>query len=215
MGDFHTPTHDYVTGWQSVRMADGGVAGLVLAAGAGRRMGGPKALLRLTPSGPSLVETAVTRLHDAGVGDVHVVAGSAADQVRVRAERVGGLVVEAADWAEGMGASLRRGLDALSRTGADAALLMLVDLPDVGAEVHARLLTAVADEGDLTAVLVRAAYDGLPGHPVLLGRAHWAAVREGAVGDSGARDYFKDQRPRLVECGDLASGRDIDRPADV
>ncbi|GEQ13956.1 hypothetical protein KLO01_20030 [Knoellia locipacati] len=196
-------------------MADGGVAGLVLAAGAGRRMGGPKALLRLTPSGPSLVETAVTRLHDAGVGDVHVVVGSAAEQVTQRVERAGGIVVAATDWAEGMGASLRRGLEALTDTGADAALLMLVDLPDVVAEVHARLLEAADDEGELTAALVRAAYDGLPGHPVLLGRAHWAAVRESAVGDSGARDYFRAQRPRLVECSDLATGRDIDRPADV
>ena len=178
-------------------------------------MGGPKALLRLTPSSPSLVETAVTRLHDAGVGEVHVVVGSAAAQVTLRAERVGGIVVEAADWAEGMGASLRRGLEALAATGAQAALLMLVDLPDVGADVHVRLLEAAGDEGDLAAALVRAAYDALPGHPVLLGRAHWAAVRESAVGDSGARDYFRAQRPRLVECADLATGRDIDRPADV
>jgi nicotine blue oxidoreductase len=178
-------------------------------------MGGPKALLRLTPSSPSLVETAVTRLHDAGVRDVHVVVGSAVDQVRLRAERVGGIVVEATDWDEGMGASLRRGLEVLADTDAEAALVMLVDLPDVGAEVHARLLKAADDEGNLATALVRAAYDGVPGHPVLLGREHWAAVREGAVGDSGARDYFRARGSRLVECSDLATGRDIDRPADV
>jgi len=178
-------------------------------------MGGPKALLRLTPSSPSLVETAVTRLHDAGVRDVHVVVGSAVDQVTLRAERVGGIVVEATGWDEGMGASLRRGLEALADTDAEAALLMLVDLPDVGAEVHTRLLKEADGAGNLATALVRAAYDGVPGHPVLLGREHWAAVRESAVGDSGARDYFRAQRPRLVECSDLATGRDIDRPADV
>lgn len=190
---------------------------MVLAAGAGRRMGGPKALLRLSPSGPSLVETAVTRLHEAGLGDVHVVVGASAAQVTARAELAGGIVVEAADWDEGMGASLRRGLEALSGTRAEAALLMLVDLPDVGVEVHTRVLAAVLAErdGDLSRVLVRAAYDGVPGHPVLLGREHWAAVRDSAVGDHGARDYFREQRPRLVECADLATGRDIDRPADV
>lgn len=176
-------------------------------------MGGPKALLRLSPSGPSLVETTVIRLHDAGVVDVHVVVGCSAAQVTARAERAGGIVVEATDWEEGMGASLRRGLEAMEDTSAEAALLMLVDLPDVGVEVHARLLAAVG--GDLAAALVRAAYDGLPGHPVLLGRDHWAAVRESAVGDHGARDYFAANRPQHVECADLATGRDIDRPADV
>ncbi|MFW5472474.1 nucleotidyltransferase family protein [Knoellia sp. CPCC 206450] len=194
-------------------MTDGGVAGLVLAAGAGRRMGGPKALLQLSPSGSSLVEMAIDRLHDAGVVDVHVVVGSAAASVTVHAEHAGGLVVEAADWDEGMGASLRRGLEAVDATDADAVLLMLVDLPDVGADVHARMLAAAGD--DLADVLVRAAYKGVPGHPVILGREHWKAVSESAVGDHGARDYLASQQPRLVECADLATGRDIDRPADV
>lgn len=194
-------------------MADASVAGLVLAAGAGRRMGGPKALLRLSPTSPSLVELAVQRLHDAGIVEVHVVVGSAAPNVTARAERAGGLVVEAPNWDEGMGASLRVGLDALQHTAAHAALLMLVDLPDVGADVHERLLKAV--DGDLDGALARAAYEGRGGHPVLIGRDHWSAVRQHAVGDHGARDYFDTHRPHLVECGDLATGRDIDRPGDV
>ncbi len=194
-------------------MVDGGVAGLVLAAGAGRRMGGPKALLRLTPSGPSLVETTVSRLHDAGVSEVHVVVGHSADSVRLRAELVGGIVAEAQDWDEGMGASLRCGIDALEATDARAVLLMLVDLPDVGAPVHRRLLTSV--DGDLDGVLVRAAFDGRAGHPVLIGRNHWRLIRHHAVGDHGARTYFDSHPPHLVECGDLATGRDIDRPGDV
>ncbi|KGN33824.1 4-diphosphocytidyl-2C-methyl-D-erythritol synthase [Knoellia sinensis KCTC 19936] len=194
-------------------MADARVVGLVLAAGAGRRMGGPKALLRLSPTGPSLVEMAVERLQVAGVADVHVVVGSAAPNVTARAERAGGHVVEAPNWDEGMGASLRAGLDVLQDTDARAVLLMLVDLPDVGVEVHERLLGAV--DGDLDGVLARAAYDGRAGHPVLIGRDHWAPVRMHATGDHGARDYLDRHRPHLVECGDLATGRDIDRPCDV
>ncbi|PRY57547.1 nicotine blue oxidoreductase [Knoellia remsis] len=194
-------------------MSDAAVAGLVLAAGAGRRMGGPKALLRLSPSGPSLVELTVSRLRDAGVTDVHVVVGSAAPSVTRRAQAVGGTVVEAANWDEGAGASLRRGLDSLEGGDARAVVLMLVDLPDVGSDVHARLLDAV--DGDLDGALVRAAYDGRGGHPVLIGRDHWTSVRTHAVGDHGARDWFDTHRPHLVECGDLATGRDVDRPADV
>lgn len=176
-------------------------------------MGGPKALLRLSPSGPSLVETAVGRLRDAGVSEVVVVVGHSASSVRVRAERAGASVVEAEDWDEGMGASLRRGLDALEPTAAGAAILMLVDLPDVGSDVHRRLLAAV--DGDPEGALARAAFDGRAGHPVLIGRSHWRLVRAHAVGDQGARAYFDTHEPQLIECGDLATGRDIDRPTDV
>lgn len=176
-------------------------------------MGGPKALLRLSPTGPSLVESAVTRLRDAGVSEVHVVVGHSAPSVRLRAEGVGGVVVEAQGWDEGMGASLRQGLEALEATDAGAALVMLVDLPDVGPDVHVRLLGSVS--GEVGSVLVRAAYDGRIGHPVLLGRDHWDPVRQHAVGDRGARTYFDAHAPQTVECGDLATGRDIDRPGDV
>ena len=58
--------------------------------------------------------------------------------------------------------------------------------------------------------LARAAYDGVPGHPVLLGRDHWAGVAAAATGDRGARDYLAAADVVLVECGDLASGRDVD-----
>jgi CTP:molybdopterin cytidylyltransferase MocA len=60
-------------------------------------------------------------------------------------------------------------------------------------------------------VLARAVYDGRPGHPVLLGRAHWAAVIGSATGDEGARHYLAERHPTSVECGDLAAGHDVDR----
>ena len=61
-------------------------------------------------------------------------------------------------------------------------------------------------------MLARAAYDGEPGHPVLLGHDHWAGVVATAQGDRGARDYLADHDVLLVECGDLATGRDRDEP---
>ena len=122
----------------------------------------------------------------------------------------------AVDWAEGMGASLRAGLGHLLETDPDstAALVTLVDLPDVTAEVVLRLRETVAGASAEGAdqVLVRASYDGVPGHPVVLGRAHWAGVIDTARGDRGARDYLTAHRDRvvLVECGDLATGADQD-----
>ena len=115
-------------------------------------------------------------------------------------------VVVAADWAEGMSASLRAGLEFLEGTDADAALVSLVDLPDVTDAVVRRVLAAGADP----AVLIRTTYDGRPGHPVVLGREHWFGVRAAAIGDLGARDYLADHALVEVECGDLATGRDVD-----
>ena len=116
--------------------------------------------------------------------------------------------VEAPDWADGMGASLRAGLAALEGAGqapgegtaVDAAVVHLVDLPGVTAGAVARLVAVGGHD-----VLARAAYGGRPGHPVLLGRAHWAGVRAAAVGDAGARGYLAGRADVvLVECGDLA-----------
>ena len=62
-------------------------------------------------------------------------------------------------------------------------------------------------------MLARAAYAGEPGHPVLLGRDHWAEVAAHRHGDRGARDYLGAHDVTLVECGDLATGADQDDPA--
>ncbi len=74
---------------------------------------------------------------------------------------------------------------------------------------HALDLRTVIDP-ELRATLRRAAYQGVPGHPALLGRDHWEQVIASASGDHGARHYFRTTAHELVECGDLATGRDTD-----
>ncbi|MEU7086577.1 nucleotidyltransferase family protein [Streptomyces achromogenes] len=194
------------------REPHGEVAGLLLAAGGGRRLGGrPKALL--THRGRPLVEHAVGVLRAAGCGRIHVVLGAAADEVRARAELDGCVLVDNPEWAEGMGSSLRAGLASLAGTGARAALAALVDQPGIGPAAVARVLDAYRDERSL----VSAAYDGVRGHPVLFGAAHWAGIAEAATGDRGARTYLQAHRARLrlVECGDVAEPYDIDTEADL
>lgn len=187
--------------------------GLVLAAGAGRRMGGPKALVRLTEGGPTLVESAVARVLEGGCDRVVVVVGAAGAEVAALVQGTGAEVVPATDWDEGMGASLRAGLAHLETGDADLALVTLVDLPDVTAPVVRRVLTTAL--GDGRAALARAAYGGVPGHPVAIGRDHWAAVRATARGDRGARDHLRATPHGVVECGDLATGRDLDTADDL
>ncbi|MFI1167683.1 NTP transferase domain-containing protein [Streptomyces sp. NPDC020801] len=191
---------------------DDDVAGLVLAAGGGRRLGGrPKALL--THRGRPLVEHAVGVLRAAGCTRVHVVLGARADDVRQWARLNGCVLVDNPDWEQGMGSSLRAGLDSLAATGARAALVCLVDQPGIGAEAVARVRAAYRDETSL----VSAAYDGVRGHPVLFGAAHWAGISESATGDRGARAYLQAHRAALtlVECGDVAQAYDIDTEADL
>lgn len=180
-----------------------GAAGLLLAAGAGRRMGRPKALV------DDWLVRSLGVLADGGCESLTVVLGAAADEARGRVP-AGVDVVVADDWASGMGASLAAGLAALDGTAAGAALVHLVDLPDVGADVVARLLATPYD----AATLRRAAYDDRAGHPVLLGRDHWDGVRAAASGDRGARDYLRVREVEQVECGDLAGGIDVDSRVD-
>ncbi|MER7557659.1 nucleotidyltransferase family protein [Nocardioides sp. NPDC126508] len=174
------------------------ISGLLLAAGAGRRMGTPKALV------DDWLVRSVDVLREGGCDDVTVVLGASADEARALLPGDQRIVV-AEDWDEGMGASLRVGLEALG-PDVEAAVVHLVDLPDVGAEVVARVTATASAAG-----LARAAYHGVPGHPVLIGRDHWEGVIEAAVGDQGARGYLSTHDVRLVECGDLAGGIDVDR----
>ncbi|WP_329569138.1 nucleotidyltransferase family protein [Streptomyces sp. NBC_01361] len=191
---------------------DAPVTGLLLAAGGGRRLGGrPKALL--THRGRPLVEHAVAVLRAGGCERVHVVLGAAADDVRVRADLAGCVLVENPAWEEGMGSSLRAGLGSLTGTGASAALVLLVDQPGIGAPAVARVRAAYRSAGSLAA----AAYDGERGHPVLFGAEHWPGIVASAAGDRGARAYLKEHASELtlVECGDVADDYDIDTEADL
>ncbi|MEU1127635.1 nucleotidyltransferase family protein [Streptomyces sp. NPDC005899] len=188
------------------------VAGLLLAAGGGRRLGGrPKALLE--HRGRPLVEHAVRVLRDGGCGPVHVVLGAAADEVRARADLSGCVVGVNPEWEEGMGSSLRSGLAALAGRGADAALVLLVDQPGIGAEAVARVRSAYRSRSTLAA----AAYGGERGHPVLFGAERWAGIAAEAVGDQGARAYLRAHRDAitLVECSDVAEAFDIDTVRDL
>jgi nicotine blue oxidoreductase len=173
------------------------VAGVLLAAGEGSRYGMPKVL---AGQGEWLC-SAVTALTDGGCDHVVVVLGAAVVDVPPAAR-----AVVAADWATGVSASLRAGLKAAD--GADLVVVHLVDTPDVGGDVVARVLAAaVASESGLA----RATYRGRPGHPVVIAARHLAHVTATLRGDQGARAFLEGRDDVVtVECGDLASGVDVD-----
>ena len=181
------------------------VAGILLAAGEGSRLGRPKALVEL--GGQTLAERGVALLRAGGADPVLVVTGAAAVEID------GARAVHNPDWRSGMGSSLAAGLRALDETGSGAAVIALADQPLVGAEAVRRLIAAY-QAGASVAV---AAYAGKPRNPVLIAREHWAAVTELAAGDTGARPFLRahPELVTLIECGDTGSPDDVDTPEDL
>jgi molybdenum cofactor cytidylyltransferase/nicotine blue oxidoreductase len=182
------------------------VAALVLAAGGGRRYGMPKALVEY--EGSLLVERAV-RTAMAVCDPVLVVLGAQAVDVWRTADLGGATVLANHDWETGMASSLRTGLDGLRGWPGrvDAALVLLVDMPGMTPAALERMAAHAAPD-----VLAVPTYDGVRGHPVLLGREHWAGVAAGATGDEGARSYLAAHPVSEVDCTGLADPTDLDVP---
>lgn len=176
--------------------------GILLAAGAGSRYGRPKVLV------DGWLDTAVAALREGGCADVVLVLGAANEDVV--APPPGVTAITAARWQEGVSASVRAGLAAADRMRADYAVLHVIDTPDVGAAVVARVLgRALASESGLA----RAYFGERPGHPVVIARPHWPEVLASLSGDRGAGAYLSARGDvEIVECADLASGADIDEP---
>jgi CTP:molybdopterin cytidylyltransferase MocA len=174
------------------------VTGIVLAAGAGMRAVGPKALLRM-PDGTPWLELACAFLTASGCDRVVAVLGAEARIARPLVPASAEVLV-AADWAEGMSASLRAGLAAA--TG-EAALVTLVDLPELPAAAGLRVMAA-------SGALRQATFGGAPGHPVYISAEHWDAAAASLTGDHGARRYLVEHDVTEVECGDLGNGLDRD-----
>jgi nicotine blue oxidoreductase len=179
------------------------VVGIVLAAGAGRRMGGPKALLRHA-DGRTFAAATGELLQVAGCTTVLVTLGPGA-----RPELPPGvLAVDVPDPSRGQGAGLARALRDPAVQQAEAVLVTLVDLPRVDlAGVRAVLATAGP------AALVRAVDAGAPGHPVLIGRDHLDRAIVLADTGSGLKALFRD--PSCVQVEVPGAVADVDHPEEL
>lgn len=173
----------------------GAFEAVLLAAGAGARFGGGKLLAPY--AGGVLLDAALAAAFAAPVDRVIVVTGADAGAV-VAAVRASPAVdgrltlVHAADHAEGMGASLRRGAAELSPACA-GVFVFLGDMPRVPHAVFAPLVAAVQG-GALAAAPV---FEGRRGHPALIGAGLLPQLLT-LTGDAGAKAILKGMGDRLA-----------------
>ena len=180
------------------------VAGLLLAAGQGSRLGQPKALVEV--GGMTLAERGVALLRDGGADPIVMVTGAAPVSLP------GVITAHNPDWQTGMGSSLREGLETLP-ADRDAVVIVLVDQPLIGPEAVRRLIAAFARGAEVAV----ACYAGKPRNPVLISRAHWAEAAAAAQGDAGARGFLRARQDLVtsVECEDVGRPDDLDTPEDL
>lgn len=168
------------------------LTGIVLAAGTSSRLGRPKQLLEWR--GKPLLQHVVEAAADAGLDEVLVVIGHAADEVEAGlALPPRARVVVNPDYARGQSTSLRAGLQTASDE-ARAALVLLGDQPQISPDAIRAVVRAYEDGGG---PVVQARYRGRPSHPVLFDRAVWAEISS-VEGDKGARDVLHEHPDWVV-----------------
>ena len=190
-----------------------GIAAVILAAGAGQRLGGvAKALLPL-PAGCYLAAIAATARAVGLVDAVVVVGAPFGEEVAAHARQLGLRVRVNPAPERGMASSVALGFAAIAGGPAAAAWLWPVDHPAVTAGTLRRLIGAL-DEAGAAAEVARPRFRGTGGHPPLIARAVWPALAACADQADGARGVLRAARVIAVDVDDPAVIHDVDTPAD-
>ncbi len=185
------------------------IAGVILAAGASRRMGHPK--LALTHHGVPLLRRAVDAAVGGGCDEIVVVSGADSEHYAPLLAGTPARIVHNPGYAEGLSSSIRVGIESLSDDVA-AAILLLGDQPFIDAGVIRQLIEVYRTAGKR---IVSCQYDGIYGVPTLFDRALFLELLV-LEGDRGARAVVQTY-PRHVAGIEIPRevARDIDTPADA
>jgi molybdenum cofactor cytidylyltransferase len=186
---------------------------VLLAAGSSTRMGFPKQLL--TYDGKPLIRHSIEVALRTSCDAVVVVLGANAAQIRTALEGIETgdkqvVVTENFRWPEGMGTSIRAGIEAVERLGVEDAILALADQPLITPEILNRLAGEHVRTGQ---PIVASQYAGTVGVPVFFAGSHFPQLAALAP-DQGCKGVILKNRDGAMRIDCPEAEVDIDTPAD-
>jgi molybdenum cofactor cytidylyltransferase len=188
-----------------------GLGAVILAAGAGTRLGGVAKALLPTVRGGSFLGEIIATAREAGTPSIIVVVGPPwGAEVAAHAGTLGAAIVENLEPERGMASSIATGFAAMLETACTHAWLWPVDHPDVAIETLHALIAAIGDH-DVAKPIV----NGRGGHPPLVARRLFEALAGCTDLPNGARDVLGSADVISVDVHDAGSIRDIDTPEDL
>jgi molybdenum cofactor cytidylyltransferase len=183
---------------------------LILAAGASRRLGRPKQLLKL--EGDTFLRRMARMAVLLDVGPAAVVLGARAEAMRPELNGLDVHLVDNPDWAEGMSTSLRAGVRFLEtlEPKVEAVLVLLVDQPRVDADLLQDIIHIYREQRP---PLVASFYNDMPGVPALFDRSLFAELQS-ITGDRGARRVIRNYEEELISVPFPGGALDVDTEKD-
>ena len=190
------------------------IGGVLLAAGASRRMGEVNKLL-VEIDGQPMVRHAATAMLEGGIRDLVVVTGHQQDRVKEALKGLEVAFIHNADFDAGQAGSVAAGVAALP-DGLSGALIALGDMPFVTADLVAEMIRDHSGLGDGETRISFPVHEGRRGNPVLWGRGFFDALRR-LSGDAGGRTVLAENPAAVNSIGwhDNSIHRDIDTPQDL
>jgi molybdenum cofactor cytidylyltransferase len=188
------------------------VPAIILAAGASRRLGHPKQLVRV--GGETLLGRTIRLTREAGASPIFVVLGAHRESIEAEVDLTGVQPVMNPDWERGIASSIHAGLGAVNGVIPDAAgvLLLVCDQPRLTAG-HLRKLMAAFDGAEQTSIAA-SVYAGVAGIPAIFPAEQFDALL-GLRGDAGARHLLRNPGCRLLTFAFDGGEVDVDTPADL
>ena len=186
------------------------IGAVILAAGESSRLGRPKQLIEFR--GKTLVRRVVDAADEAGCLPIVVVIGSDGKKVAHELEQTSAAIVENEKWRDGIGTSIRAGMQSLveRRPGLDAVILLVSDQPLVETEL---IKQVIARHGETGKTIIASGYSRTLGVPALFDRSHFEELLT-LPDDSGAKSIILSRRARVVEFPFPQGNIDIDTLAD-
>jgi CTP:molybdopterin cytidylyltransferase MocA len=188
------------------------VPAILLAAGASRRLGQPKQLVRIASE--TLLARTIRVVREAGADPVLVLLGANRESIAEAVDLSRVRVVVNPDWEQGIASSIHAGVEALLRLepDADAAMILVCDQPRLAAD-HLKLLIGRFEQAERPSI-VSSRYAGIAGIPAIFPASQFSNLLA-LKGDAGARFLLRNPACPMIAV-DFAGGEaDIDTPEDL